>query len=625
MDMVPPLLASEPSEASVVFAVVGFCVVVALLAFLVVAAMVPRRKASGSVRVSVANVNLGGRFGNAFEFVSTEPEWRRRYEKMVPIFDETFRGRTWREIYGTLDLEQDLATTARPSALRGDPTFWFDEEGDEEAYLRSYGGGADLKYLDLMCELALVRAFRDRADFDAFEKTYCPHVTRDADAWREKLKRIFKHLRGIDFIAVEEAVNRGVMDTTLLDVAGPDYACVFKRDAEMALLFRAPEAKAKTKTSSEQQQRVIELTLDDNVYVAKDGTTSKLALPDRDPFSEDDVPEDDDDDDDDLDFFREEEDDDDDDEEGTEDDDDEVLCDDDEERKEKPNPLCRKKKTTTKKKTTPTTPTPTPLKKKKKERPFSCREGSRGGSPMAAAEKRKALKSMTTTRKKTICVDVGEFAVVGVHAREHKGCAKWLARYFKDVAEALKKPVVILSDTNVEKAGDDAEFRRALAELDLAEPLPVLDTTFKERTIFQAQSAKASLPPSPRPFADAPDTIHGLYEADLTGRREKEEEETRLRQGQAQAPRQRSNFVRAPKDRIIYSPKDRCALVSRSLVPASFQGKNNALLRLPTPEWPSDHVACTANFIIQPENDFDTTTAFNTDKRTPAFFTTFVD
>ena len=478
-------------------------------------------------RLSVANVNLGGRFSNVFEFISSDEEWRRRYEAMIGIFDEDFGdGRTWREVYESLNLEQDLAVQSRPSALRGHPTYWY--HGDYVAeWERKVGVKSDLKYLDFMCELALSRAFQDRDDFDRFERRF-PHVTRSSEAWQAKLRLIFQHLAGSDVIAVEEAISSSVdIDlTTFLDIASSfgkgTYSCVIKRDAEMAVLWRSTEAV------------IIDLQDDHNLFNVKDRSQSTLHVPHRDPFDDDDPDEE-------LPgvtFSSEEE----------EEEDVDV-----ERKSESPRRQIRRRH-----------------KRRKETR-------SRDG-----AETRKAVRAMETTRKKTIALDLGDVVVIGVHAREHKGCAKWLARYFKDLTGACgeRKPVIILSDTNVERAADDVDFQHALDEYRLAEPKPVLPTTFKERTIFQAQKAKASFPPAPRPFLDAPDTIAGLYEADR--RTEPNSVESR--------------FVRAPKDRIIFDPEN-ATLISRAIVPDAFRDPH---VRLPTPAWPSDHVACTANFFILP-------------------------
>lgn len=162
-------------------------------------------------------------------------------------------------------------------------------------------------------------------------------------------------------------------------------------------------------------------------------------------------------------------------------------------------------------------------------------------------------KASQTTRRKTIGVETKDYVAFAVHAREHRGTAHRLAQYLSHLCSLRKyKPSVVLIDSNIECDSDAEDFDKALDEFGLKQPSPPWITTFKERTVFQAQQRKAGIP------------------------------------------------IRARKDRIIVN--DLFNFVSSGVVPSeatpAAHGKD-ATLRLPlTSTWPSDHLAVVANLTL---------------------------
>lgn len=425
-------------------------------------------------KVKVANVNVGGRFGNVFEFFSNDEEWQRSYQHMIGVVDQPVPaeaelnlapGLTWREAYSSLDMSIDIDFGSRPSALRGSSEMWY--ESTPAAYRDKYERLANypadstasnrlgIRALDMMCDMALAKAFADLKDFARFEARF-QYVVREETAWRKKLEVVLWPLldAGCDVIAVEESIWAGSSDggRQCLDIAeartGQTFVAVCKRDAELVVLVKRLEG----------QSKYVELEDGSNGYVVDDGTTFTL-------------------------------------------------------------------------------------------------EPELARNP--------PNKSVSTTRRKTVAVDLGSLVVFCVHAKEHRNCAPLLAQYFDQLCTLVKpKPSIILSDTNVEKQDDVEAFSKEIKDTGLIDPEPILLTTSKERTVFQAQTRKARIP-----------TVGATSSQD------------------------ESRLVVAPKDRIIYS-KHKLHLLDRTLYPETLFDEGEDNFRLPTPNWPSDHLAIMATFAV---------------------------
>lgn len=443
---------------------------------LVVAVVVWRRKRQSQFRVSVAvgNVNMGGRFNKAFEFMSTNEDWIARYEKMCAVLDEEAPpGGTWRDLYPRLDTSLDLYVKAPVAVHRGFVEAW---PTDSDEYLARHKQlsvknatdhkRTDIALFDLFCDTALTRAFT-KDEYEEFERGLS-HLARTPEATERKIELILRPLEGLDVIAVEEATG---------DLARDGYSVLYKRDAELAVLYR----------DDKQTSRSVETNW---VDVQHGDRELHIDIPDFDDLE---LPD--------------------------------------------------------------------------------------------AQAKRKALDAMETTRRRTLAVEFEAFVVFAVHAKRHVGPAvAYLAKYIAALVASTSKPCVILGDFNVERQDECRLFDSAIEDLGVVQPTPTWLTTFKERTVFQAQQSKATFPPAP--FADAVDTENAALAADLAAAAQKE-------------PATRKGAVLAPKDRILVSGG--VDIVDRAIVPRSFAyaaTKPDADLRLPVPSWPSDHVAVVANLLV---------------------------
>ncbi|KAJ8606759.1 hypothetical protein CTAYLR_009571, partial [Chrysophaeum taylorii] len=450
------------------------------------------------VRLRVATLNVGGRFGNAFEFHSKDVDWVSKYDDMLETyFEEGYEGRRWCELYPTLDTSLDLYVKRRSACRGGD--LWF--AGSPEEYLRAHADNTvfppqatqaskrGIALLDMMCDSAIARAFASSDDFKNFEKKY-PHVTRDSRAWARKLDLILRPLEeACDVIALQEAKLPPAADADDGALRLRGFATLLRED--LVILYRG------------RGEEVVELH-EHNFWDATTRTARTVAPPADDTFFE--------------------------------------------------------------------------------------------TSTLPSASKRRAIEAMATTRRRTLGVDLGRVVVFAVHAKEHRDCADSLAAYFGDLAKTTAKPVVILSDTNLESPRDCGAFDAKLEDLGLDQGGPPFLTTFKERTVFQAQIRKASIPEPPRPLLDAPATLEDLYRADLDERRASSSSSTT----EATPRHGTSRLVMAPKDRIVVA--NACTFVDRCVVPRDYARaathSADLALRLPTASWPSDHIAPVANLLL---------------------------
>lgn len=426
------------------------------------------------VSVAVGNVNMGGRFNKAFEFMSTNEDWMARYEKMCGVLDEEAPpGGTWRDLYPRLDTSLDLYVKAPVAVHRGHTEAW---PTNPQAYLARHRQLAhfknatdhkrtDIALFDLFCDTALTRAFT-KDEYEDFEKGLS-HLARTPEAVQRKVDLILRPLQGLDILAVQEVTG---------DLSRDGYSVLYKRDAELAVLYRDLKH-----TSRSVATNWVDLQSGDKSFVVDMPDFDELDLPD-------------------------------------------------------------------------------------------------------AQAKRKALDAMETTRRRTLAVEFEAFVVFVVHAKRHVGTAvAYLAKYVAALVASTNKPCVVLGDFNVERQDECRLFDSVIEDLGIAQPAPTWLTTFKERTVFQAQQSKATIPPMP--FVDAVDNENAAIAADIAAAQK--------------PPSTRQGAVLAPKDRILVSAG--VNIVDRAVVPRSFAyaaTKPDADLRLPVPSWPSDHLAVVANLLI---------------------------
>lgn len=210
-------------------------------------------------------------------------------------------------------------------------------------------------------------------------------------------------------------------------------------------------------------------------------------------------------------------------------------------------------------------------------------------SSLPSKTRRRGLAAMAETRKRTLGVDVGAFALFAICATQHRECAEYLAKYLGDLASSVSKPTVFLLDCDLSAEDDIDAFEKELKCQGLASQTPPYLTHFNHPTIFRG----APLPPPPKPFRDAPENLAQLYKAYLDSNHDESFEIVK--------PDQSPGGL--PKDRIVLTQAD-AWFVDTRIEPshlAKFATGNAAddeKCYLPTQAWPSDHLVPVANLFV---------------------------
>jgi len=498
----------------------------------------------------VANLNMGGRFANVMEFVSIDPSWSKVYENMLNVLEEIVpscielksseddkKKKKWRDIYRDLNNAAglDLRAKNRPSALHGRKDYWYakDDNSDPIAYVKRWDN-------DVVIPGGNSQDTAARKELRALDLMF-----------ETALSTTFKHRA--DFDSFEKQFLYVTRDWTAwqrkLEIL---LLPLLEKECQVIALQEAFWRGSESMDSQRQAELLLQVVNSKHflTYSIAAKPSAELVLLWHDESAH-------------VIILQEN---------------DDIVY------------------THTLKKTKLKIP-----RTKSLENDLIARDPFEDPSlaMLEAAEKRKAAKAIDTTRRRTLIVDLGHYCVAAIHAREHKNCAQMLAYYFADIAKLIgkKKATIFLSDTNLEASHDISTFSNILQNNGLNEFLPLIDTTFKQRTVFQAQTQKAYVPPPPRPFVDASNSFDGVFSADREAQSSASTSSIADDIAIAANPTPQHLIV-APKDRIICTT-DSCLLVSRSLIPTQNTANSpSSTSRLPTPDWPSDHLAYLANLLI---------------------------
>lgn len=474
--------------------------------------------------VTVANINTGGRFGNVFEFVMRDKEWVDKFNRMLATFEEQCpaelgyaAGTTWRALYTNADFDLALENkvTCRPNSLktRGQ---WY--AGDVAAFLKHWEALCLRRSLPEKGGVEIEAVTKTHLDLRAFD-LFCQIAAAKAfsgEAEYLAFESRFTH------VARSAADLRKKLELLLKPLVSEGVECVAIEEAFNAVDLDDRD-EDKVRQGRGRVREIVELIVDicDHRYSALYRADTELAVLWRDGRI------------------------------GAKQDD------------GAPKP-------------------PTIVELDKGQNCYTAKSGQqrvllgadlRGGVAdlYDAATAKVAAKAHASTRTKTLCLDLGGFAVFAIHAKEHKNCAGLLAQYFDALTLSVgRRPCVFLSDTNVEKPKDCSDFAKTLADYGFFDASRGACTTFKERTIFQGQPKKATIPQGGAATSQSQSgTVQGKH-----------------------------SFVFAPKDRIIaYN----CEVRDIKLTPAPPTTANDDYTtgpRLPSQQWPSDHLAVLAKIVF---------------------------